>query len=263
MGNEIVYCVRCCSRLLTAEFDRGKAVRHGDHPYCVGCFREFALTLPPEEAQRLLEQLARKRAGEAIAPETPQRGTPRKTSTARIPIVKTERRTPASGADSRTPAVPFLVAGALILLLGAVAALTLGQTGSGPRSSDPPKPVVAPVEASRPEASPPKAALPPDRSEDVLAIHREDSARKALDKARAYGKENPADLSGRIAHFEQAAWECRGTAFAAEARREHEVLQKQRGDQLAAALAPIADRAAAAAAASRYGEAIALLQKER
>lgn len=263
MGNEIVYCVRCSSRLLAAEFDRGKAVRHADNPYCVGCLREFAFTLPPEEAQRLLEELARKRAGEAVAPETPRRGTPRKTSTSRIPVVKTERRTLAPGSNSQTSAVPFLFVGAVFLLLIAGAALIPGRTESSPRSSDPPKPEVTAGELRRPEALPPKATPPRNPSDDPLAIHREQSARTALDKARAYGNTNPADLSGRIALFEQAAWECRGTAFAVEARREHEILRKQREDQVAAALAPIAEKAGAAAAASRYGEAIALLKKER
>jgi hypothetical protein len=263
MGNEIVYCVQCRTRLLAAEFDRGKAMRHADHPYCAGCLRELASTLAPEEAQRLLEQLARKRAGEAVAPETPRRGSPRKTSTSRIPVVKTERRTLAPAAESPTSTVPFLVAGAVILLLGAGAALIPSRGEPGPRSSDVPKPAVPAVEVSRPEATSSKAASSPDPSDDALAIRREGSARKALDKARAFGKKNPADLSGRIALFEQAAWECRGTAFAAEARREHEVLQKQRGDQVAAELAPIADKAGAAAAATRYGEAVGLLQKER
>src|SRR5579863_460346 len=137
MGNEIVYCVRCCSRLLAAEFDRGKAVRHADKPYCAGCLRELAYTLPPAEAQRLLEQLAQKRAGEAVAPETPRRGTSRKTSTSKIPVVKTERRTLAPGAKPQTPAVPILVAGAGVLLLGAMAALMPGRSEPGRRSPDP------------------------------------------------------------------------------------------------------------------------------
>src|SRR5579859_7803402 len=263
MGNEIVYCVQCRTRLLAAEFDRGKAMRHGDHPYCAGCLREFASTLPPEEEQFLLEQLARKRAGDAPAAETPRRGSPRKTSTSRIPVVKTERRIQAPGAESQASALPFLVAGAAVVLLGGLAALIPGGSERGSRNPEPPKPGVGAVEMSRREASPPKTAPLSDPSEDPLVIRREESARKALDKARAYGKTNPADLPGRIALFEQAAWECRGTGFAAEARRDHEVLQKQRGDQVAAELTPIATKAGAAAADSRYGEAIAVLQKER
>src|SRR5947209_4640523 len=123
MGNEIVYCVRCRNRLLAAEFERGKAVRHAEHPYCIGCFREFALTLPPEEAQRVLEQLAQKRSGEAVAPDTPRRGTSRRTSTSRIPLVKTERRIAAPGAESRSAVLPILIAVAVVVLVGAVAAL--------------------------------------------------------------------------------------------------------------------------------------------
>jgi hypothetical protein len=78
-----------------------------------------------------------------------------------------------------------------------------------------------------------------------------------------YGRSNPADLPGRIAIFEQAAWECRGTTLAGEARREHAALQKERADQLAAELAPAAARAWAAADAGRFAEAIDLLRREQ
>jgi hypothetical protein len=263
MGNEIVYCVRCRGRLLAADFERGKAVRHADNPYCAGCLRELAFTLPPEEAQRLLEQLTRKLPAERIPPETPSRGTPRKTSTSRIPVVKTERRALTPGAGSETSLVPYFVAGAVVLFLGAGAALIPSRANPGPRNPDPPKLAVPVVEASRRDPPSPKVDPPADPSNDTPALRREESARKALDKARAFGKTNPVDLPGRIALFEQAAWECRGTAFAAEARREHEALQKQRVDQVAAELAPIADKAWAAAAASHYSEAIALLRKEQ
>jgi hypothetical protein len=257
MGNEIVYCVRCRNRLLAAEFDRGKAAWHEDKPYCAACLRELADTLRPEDAQRLLEQLALKRAGDLAVPETPRRGTPRKTSTSRIPVVKTERRTVAPGSPSSM--VPWLIAGAVVLLLGAGAAMMPRRTEPASRGSETTKTPAPPVEIPRGEALPPR----PDTSADLQAARRDEAARKALDKARSYGKTNAADLPGRLAAFEEAAWECRGTSLAAEARREHEALQKQRGDQVAAELAPLAEKARAAAAASHYGEAITLLQKER
>ncbi len=39
MGNEIVYCGRCQSRLLAAEFEQGKAIRLSDGPVCVACLQ--------------------------------------------------------------------------------------------------------------------------------------------------------------------------------------------------------------------------------
>lgn len=263
MGNEIVYCVQCRSRLLTAEFNRGKALWHSDKPYCSGCIRELAATLPPDVAQELLEKLATKRAVDAAVPETPRRGTPRKTSTSRIPVVKTERRTLAPGARMQGSIVPYLLAGAIVLLLAAGAALIPSRAEPTPRNSEGPRVTVSPMEISRGETLPSRPAPPPDESPDLQAARREEAARKALDKARAHAKTNAADLPGRIVLFEEAAWECRGTSLAPEARREHEALQKQRGEQIAAELAPFSEKARDSVAASRYGEAIALLRKER
>src|SRR5262245_56739028 len=40
MGNEIVYCSRCQSRLTTADFDRGTAVRISNYVCCFACLSE-------------------------------------------------------------------------------------------------------------------------------------------------------------------------------------------------------------------------------
>src|SRR5262245_59280002 len=97
MGNEIVYCTQCQTRLLSSDFDNGKAVWSSEKPYCTPCIMGLVATLGPEEEQRILEQLAQKRAAQSGAAETPRRGTARKTSTSRIPVVKTERRSAPEG----------------------------------------------------------------------------------------------------------------------------------------------------------------------
>jgi hypothetical protein len=260
MGNEIVYCGRCATRLLASDFEAGKAARYEDKPYCAPCLRDLAVTLPPEDAQRLLEQLAVKRTRDAAVPETPRRGT-RKTSTSRIPVVKTERRTVSPDAARSSSLVPVAVGVALLLILGALAAVLPGSGSRTHREPEPLRPVPPVVEIPRPD---PRPVRPPaDPPPDLQPLRREESARRSIEKARAYGRANAADLPGRIAAFEEAAWECRDTSFAAEARREHEALRKQRADQVAAELAPLAQNAGRAATDSKFAEAIGLLQRER
>jgi hypothetical protein len=252
MGNEIVYCTGCQTRLLSADFENAKAVWSTEKPYCTPCIMGLVSTLPPEEEQRVLEQLAHKRAAVSGATETPRRGTSRKTSTSRIPVVKAERR-----AASGTNVVVVSIVGLTIVLLVIVAAVS----GGGGKPPDSPRTAERIVALPRPD---PVAPRPPtDAPRDLGAARREETARKALEKARLYGKGHPEDFSGRIALLEEAAWEARETPLAAEARREHEHLQKERSDWIASELGPARDKAQAAADASRYGEALDLLMKER
>jgi hypothetical protein len=260
MGNEIVYCTQCQSRLLAADFDRGKAVWSSERPYCATCIMGMVAALGPEEEQRILEQLAKKRAihsGAALAPETPRRGTARKSSTSRIPIVKTERRAVGGAGSGPSPIALFFAGVALVVVVLLAAMLSGGSQRPAETSRKvertPELPVREPV-GPKPPAETPR---------DLAALRREESARKALEKARQYGKTNPADLPGRIALLEEAAWECRETPLALEARREHEELQKQRGEWITAQLAPAREKAQAAATKSQFGEAIGILEKER
>jgi len=254
MGNEIVYCSKCQSRLLSGDFEDGKAVWSSEKPYCVACIMGIVSTLPPEEEQRILEQLAHKRAP-SLSTDTPRRAS-RKTSTSRIPVVKTERRT-ASGDKSGPLPLVLLLGGLAIVVIVVLVALS----GRSERSVEPSRAPERMPQPPRHETAVPRP--PAETPRDLTAIRREESARKALDKAREYGKSNPADLPGRIALLEEAAWECRETSLAAEARREHEQLQKQRGEWIASELGSARDRAQAAAAQSRYGEALEILGKER
>jgi hypothetical protein len=256
MGNEIVYCTRCQDRLLASDFEDAKAVWSAGKPYCSGCIMGVIATLPPEEEQRILEQLAHKRAAQsgAATSETPRRGTSRKTSTSRIPVVKAD---PRAAGDGRSGAGPvLLVLAALAIIVVAIAALSGG--GDRPAESSRPRERTVELPRTDPVAPPPPADPARDR-----AARREEAARKAIEKAREYGRTNPSDLPGRIALFEEAAWESRETSLASEARREHEQLQKQRADWIVSQFGPTRDKALAAAAASRYGEAMELLAKER
>src|SRR5262249_4342198 len=156
-------------------------------PYCLSCIMGLVSSLPPDQEQNVLEQLAHRRSSEAaaLADSTPRRATPRKTSTSRIPVVKTER----SLAPPRTNnSTVLLIAGAAVLVL-VVGVLVAGSSGSGEvarRKSEAAR-STGPIEIPRPDAPPPKPATDPEASGDAPAIRREDAARKALEKARAFG----------------------------------------------------------------------------
>jgi hypothetical protein len=255
MGNAIVYCSRCQNRLLSGDFENRKAVWSQEKPYCAACILAIVATLPPEEEQRVREQLAVKRS--TAGSEAPPRGAGRDKSSQRMAAVKAAPPVPKTSPPARRP---FILAGAGTLLIGAVALVFLprdpGPTTISPPSSSSPTPAVE-IPAAAPKSASvvdPPPARPPSR--------REEAARKALQKAREYGRANAADLPGRIALLEEATVECRGTSLAAEARKEYESAQQQRVDSVAAELVPAAGKARDAAANGRYGDAIALLQKE-
>ena len=53
MGHEIVYCVRCATRIAGADFEKAKAFRLGGRSICAACLPELLPTLTPAEQQEL------------------------------------------------------------------------------------------------------------------------------------------------------------------------------------------------------------------
>jgi hypothetical protein len=242
MGQEIVYCSRCSGRLLSADFENGKAFWIDAKPSCLDCVMSRLSELSPDEEARVLQALEQKR-GPTPTPRTPMPAAPkpgkRKTSTAHIPHVKTERRASAPG--RLAPVLAAVGAAGFILVLAAAFSVR-------------PRLAPEPARAVREEPPPaPPAPAPPREPE----VHREEAARKILEKALT------ADGPERIARLEEAVWECRGTAAFADARREHAKAQKERADQLAAALAPLDVLASEAVARERYADGLAALKNAR
>src|SRR6185503_716545 len=57
MGQEIVYCFKCQTRIVGAEFDKGSAFQVGNNVSCSKCVAELLHTLPPKEREHLLAQM--------------------------------------------------------------------------------------------------------------------------------------------------------------------------------------------------------------
>ena len=86
MGQEIVYCNSCKSRLTGKDFDKGKAFRIENEILCLDCARKVLESLPPAERDAF--------AAKMKAPEA------RRTSTQRIPLAHPPE---AEGAAARRP----------------------------------------------------------------------------------------------------------------------------------------------------------------
>lgn len=135
MGREIVYCEACGTNLREADFEKGKACKVDNRPYCTAC-------APVQPA-----------APVATRPGATPRGAARKVSSTSVPAQPgTPRRSMPTVAKGLNPMVlAACVAGGLVILILLVVAASSG------RPKPPPPPPPAPKTSARPEP----AAAPP------------------------------------------------------------------------------------------------------
>src|ERR1041384_3856828 len=81
MGQEIVYCFKCATRLLGADFEHGRAIRAGNRAACKACAAELLASLPPEDRP---DPTPPKTA--RLASSTKLKALPAHSSTSRIPV---------------------------------------------------------------------------------------------------------------------------------------------------------------------------------
>lgn len=198
MGQEILYCSKCQTRLLGADFEKGLAFRIANQTVCRTCAQTLVDTLPPVRA-------------------TPH------PQTASIPVrPRTTVRHAAAEKGAAKSRLPLLFAGAGTLAI--LSLLVWALKGSNPREEvDVPPP--------RPPSPPPKPAVP---TPPPAPPDREESARAALRKARDYAAANPADFAGQTNLFRKALWEADKTPLQEEVRKELEAVQAR--EKAAAAL---------------------------
>src|SRR5689334_12976209 len=56
MGQEILYCCRCQTRIVGSDFDKGVAFRAGEQTACAKCAMEMLPTLPLPVQEQILAQ---------------------------------------------------------------------------------------------------------------------------------------------------------------------------------------------------------------
>ncbi|MBI3857852.1 MAG: M24 family metallopeptidase, partial [Planctomycetes bacterium] len=197
MGQAILYCFRCSTQLREIQFEQGKAYKIDAWVCCAACAPEALKALPPDRAQALRKVIA---GPEKKAPAAPQRD-----SNSRVSIA-------AAAAPPAAPGSPkwILIAGALLLGIGVLAAVAL----SGKPAVEPSVRAPAPEPAPLPPRPPPPPGAPADSPE-----------RQALRKAQQYAREHPDDLEGQLREFGDLTLLADKTDAGAEARKTMDSLQ--------------------------------------
>src|SRR5262245_55298528 len=126
MGHEIVYCVRCATRIAGTDFEKAKAFRLSGRAICAACLPELLPTLTAAEQQELSISSTRMR--------TVKEQSLARSSSMRIPAAGPGHE---AAPPSRTPLMLGLTVGALVVI-GAIAAMLL--------RSKPPEAATRPVE---------------------------------------------------------------------------------------------------------------------
>jgi hypothetical protein len=183
MGHEIVYCVRCATRIVGADFERGKAFRAGGKVVCAACLAEILPTLSPEEQKEVSLSSTKMRV---VKPQAPSHGTTSRTAPIRIAAPPPPK--------SRTGVIAAVSLGAIAL----VAAVGVMASRSTPPPADLPAPAPVPPRTAERTSAPP---TPGEKREE--AQWRD--AREAIDAARAKLKSAPEDLDAQVAAWEEAA----------------------------------------------------------
>ncbi|HEX7901025.1 MAG TPA: LamG-like jellyroll fold domain-containing protein [Planctomycetota bacterium] len=180
MGQEIVYCFKCLTRLIGGDFEKGKAFRYGPRVSCKACLPHLLQELSPAEQEEFV------RASKPA--DSP--------SSTRIPLTPRPSTTRRRGEGD----VPKGKGMALGIGLGAGAALVL-VVGLILLRTPPPPP---------PPPDPPKIADPAPSTEGEALR----TARRAVEKARDPSVTDPAV---RLALWSEAARLARGTPLYEEA----------------------------------------------
>jgi hypothetical protein len=122
MGQEILYCYKCQTRLLGSEFDKGKAFKVGDKAACAVCVKHLLGSIPPPPPK----------------PEAPLRIS----SSNRIPVALTDPSTKAKreAEKSKTGLIIGLVLGGIALVILVAMAMKSGSGPTARRDPDPPTP---------------------------------------------------------------------------------------------------------------------------
>lgn len=226
MGQEIIYCSRCQTRIVGGDFDRGDAFRVGEESVCGKCGMELLSKAPVAVQQQILEQ--KKRAlDRKSAPPPVARGLTGSSTQVR-------KSTPAEGPSRTAIAVLAGIGLTLVLLVGML------------------------VMSSKPPPPPPPAPAP--KVVDAGPSPQELAARGALKVAQSYAREHPAEHDEQARMFEKIASEYAGTSAFAEAKRELESIARRKKEAAAAELAGLLSRAREMAGSGGYQKAVDALE---
>jgi hypothetical protein len=137
MGQEILYCYKCQTRLLGSEFEKGKAFKVGGQASCPTCVKDLLATVPDAAYE---SDRGRKLASTARIP------IPEPASSSKIKAITNRSVAPPPPAKPRTA----LIAGVLVVVAALVLLGIVLSSNSSSRRSEPPPPPPAPDSARPP-----------------------------------------------------------------------------------------------------------------
>ncbi|MBV8882014.1 MAG: hypothetical protein JO332_18810 [Planctomycetaceae bacterium] len=176
MGQEIVYCYKCSTRIVGADSGKNAAYSIGDRVACADCASALVDTLPERQREELLSRMLKDPKTKAKAPtrRTPSRGTE---------AVAASYPAPHRSAPSKTPLALAAVgvAGVVLILVATM------SSGSTTKPVDPtPAPAVPEHRPERPSFPPP---LPKENfegelqriDESIAGVNRQEGFKESLD----------------------------------------------------------------------------------
>jgi hypothetical protein len=246
MGQEIVYCHKCQSRLIGSDFEKGKAFRLQNVTMCAECAKSFLDSLPPAE-----------RAALQPAP---------KASTSRIPVLRSpdppsgRHRPMTDSTNLRTPAAPPAKKSPVPLILGIVGGvvavgLIVAVAASGGSGRRPPPP--------DPNPGPGPGPTPPIVRDVRPSPEREKEARRLHEQAKSFAIANPNDFAGQLDRFRQAAFAADGTPIAEEVKRDFEIAQARLATRSREEGTRLDEKTAPLVAQGQFKEAVAAIEAAR
>jgi hypothetical protein len=190
VGQEIVYCFNCSSRIVGGEGVKHGSYTIGNRAACADCASKLLLTLPDDQREQLLAQInksATSKTARAVSKRTPRGGT--------------EAVPGASAPGSKTPLVLAAVAAVIVLIIG------IAMSGNTP--SRIPDPVVAPPPPERRTDKPVVVPPPPPKEnlqaelarieESVAGANRQENFKEALDYlASARKRRDTSEWTGAV-----------------------------------------------------------------
>jgi hypothetical protein len=192
MGQEIVYCYNCQTRLLGSDFEKGLAFRVGAQSSCPECVRGLFASLTPEDADAEIERLKITQLSKKAV------------STSRIPIVRssppdtTTRNKVVAESGPPKSKLPLIVG--VVVVVGVVLLIALFSGSPERRTStaavDPPAPAPTPVPVPVPG---PGAELPAGA---FVELDRQIASRIGSDDFSAAAR----DLERARSRRGEAAW---------------------------------------------------------
>ena len=246
MGQEIVYCYKCLSRLLGSDFDKGTAFRVGDRYSCNACVEDLLAGLPEAERQAALEGAPANSSRPSSSPrlqalksdssshfrrvEPSPTPPPKPSSTTRLQRPGSVR-VPLASAPAQHPRksnTPVLVGGGVAIALVVLALLAMLPGGRGsdlPGDSDTPAAITP-----RPSFTTAPGTPTPDPA-----------AKKALGEALALRQSRPDDFAGQVRLARAAKEACRQPEDVLEADRFWRDVLARMDSALEKAAAPAAE----------------------